>query len=70
MSLVQQENQTLRDAPLETQNVEYQIHKSNYAICNKKSFNENQTIIEYLYEEGKCGEICWDGKQYRDYYHT
>ena len=33
-----------------------------YTICNKRVANEEKSVIQYLFDEGKCGEICWDGK--------
>jgi hypothetical protein len=38
---------------------------ANYTICDKMSVTEeNVSVIEYLFHEGKCGEICSDGKVY------
>ena len=34
-----------------------------YTICDKRT-DENISVIEYLFHEGKCGEICLDGKIY------
>ena len=35
-----------------------------YTICNKMSVSENKSIIDYLFDQGKCGDICRDGKVY------
>ena len=33
-----------------------------YTICQKMSVSEDKTLIEYLFDEGKCGKICREGK--------
>ena len=41
--------------------------ESDYTICDKMSVSEmyiNSSIVEYLFEQGKCGEICKNGKKY------
>ena len=35
-----------------------------YTICQKMSLTENKTIVQYLFDEGKCGKICRTGKPY------
>ena len=40
--------------------------EADYTICDKMSVSEmyiNTSIVEYLFEQGKCGEICKDGKK-------
>ena len=32
-----------------------------YTICQKMSVSEDKTLIEYLFDEGKCGKICREG---------
>ena len=32
-----------------------------YTICQKMSVSEDKTLIEYLFDEGKCGKICRKG---------
>ena len=34
--------------------------EASYTICNKTSVSGNQSIVEYLFEQGKCGDICKD----------
>jgi hypothetical protein len=41
--------------------------EADYTICDKMSVSEkyiNTSIVEYLFEQGKCGEICKNGKKY------
>ena len=33
-----------------------------YTICQKMSLTEDKTIVQYLYDEGKCGKICRTGE--------
>ena len=35
-----------------------------YTICQKMSLTEDKTIVQYLYDEGKCGKICRTGDPY------
>ena len=35
-----------------------------YTICQKMSLTEDKTIVQYLYDEGKCGKICRTGESY------
>ena len=32
-----------------------------YTICQKMSVSGDKTLIEYLFDEGKCGKICREG---------
>ena len=32
-----------------------------YTICQKMSVSEKKTILQYLFDEGKCGKICRKG---------
>ena len=32
-----------------------------YTICQKISLTEDKTIVQYLFDEGKCGKICRAG---------
>ena len=32
-----------------------------YTICQKMSVSERKTILQYLFDEGKCGKICRKG---------
>ena len=32
-----------------------------YTICQKMSVTEDKTIVQYLFDEGKCGKICRKG---------
>ena len=32
-----------------------------YTICQKMSVSEEKTVVQYLFDEGKCGEICRGG---------
>ena len=32
-----------------------------YTICGKMSVSEEKTIIQYLFDEGKCGKVCRKG---------
>ena len=32
-----------------------------YTICQKMSVSERKTIVQYLFDEGKCGKICRKG---------
>ena len=57
-SHLQNYNQTMSNKSLETQET-----SAEYTICDK-STDENISVIEYLFQEGKCGEICSDGKLY------
>ena len=34
--------------------------EAGYTICNKTSVSGNQSIVEYLFDQGKCGDICKD----------
>ena len=36
-----------------------------YTICNKTSVSGNQSIVEYLFDQGKCGDICRNGNVFR-----
>ena len=38
--------------------------KEYYTICEKMSVSENKPTIDYLFEHGKCGEICRNGNVY------
>ena len=41
---------------------------ADYTICNKMSVSDayiNTSIVEYLFEQGKCGDICKKGKIYK-----
>ena len=35
--------------------------EADYTICDKMSVSGNKSIVEYLYDEGKCGDICRKG---------
>ena len=35
--------------------------ESDYTICDKMSVSGNKSIVEYLYDQGKCGDICRNG---------
>ena len=37
-----------------------QKSEADYTICDKKSVS-GMPIVEYLFEEGKCGQICRNG---------
>ena len=32
-----------------------------YTICLKRSVSEKKSLVQYLFDEGKCGEICRGG---------
>ena len=47
-------------------NEDTQKTKADYSICDKMSVSEmyiNTSIVDYLFEQGKCGDICKDGKE-------
>ena len=33
-----------------------------HTICDKMSPSGNKSIVDYLFDQGKCGEICRNGK--------
>ena len=35
-----------------------------YTICQKMALTEDKTIVQYLFDEGKCGKICRTGDVY------
>ena len=41
--------------------------EADYTICDKMSVSENKSIIEYLFDQGKCGDICRNGKLFNLY---
>ena len=53
-------NQTLFNKSIEALKT-----SAEYTICNKQSVSEqNKSVIEYLFDHGKCGDICWNGKKH------
>ena len=38
--------------------------EADYTICDKMTDSGNESIIEYLFDEGKCGDICKNGNVY------
>lgn len=63
-SRIENYNQTSENASMETLDT-----SEKYTICNKMSVtNESVSVIEYLFDEGKCGEICWNGKVHYSHY--
>ena len=48
---------------LETRNgsTDAQKTEADYTICDKMSVSGNKSIVQYLFDEGKCGDICKNG---------
>ena len=40
---------------------------ANVTICDHM-YDESQSLLQYLYDEGKCGSICRGGNQHIKYY--
>ena len=51
---------------LESQNrsLDAQKTQADYTICDKMSVSGNASIIDYLFDEGKCADICKNGNVY------
>ena len=63
MSFRERNNQTLQNASTVEQET---LAKD--TICDKWSVSENKSVIDYLFEHGKCGKICRTGKINFTYY--
>ena len=59
LTLLERENHLLesKNGSLKTRKT-----KADYTICEKMSVSESKTTVEYLFEQGKCGQICRKGK--------
>ena len=44
-----------------TQKAIEQREEASYTICDKMSVSENKTMVQYLFDQGKCGDICRNG---------
>ena len=39
----------------------FDYKSANVTICHHM-YDDSQSLVQYLYEEGKCGSICREGK--------
>ena len=41
-------------------NIDLDAKSANVTICNHM-YDDSQSLVDYLYEEGQCGSICREG---------
>ena len=59
MSRLERYNHMLK---LQNESTETQKTEADYTICNKMSVSEkSKSMVDYLFEQGKCGDICKNG---------
>ena len=64
MSLPERYNHYLESKDSQNGSTDTQKTKAHYTICDKMSNSGNKSIVEYLFEEGKCGDICRQGNNF------
>ena len=52
----------LQNGPTDTQ--KQNKTEAHYTICDKMSNTGDTSIIEYLFDQGKCGDICRKGNSF------